>query len=79
MTRRSCQREPNFHADENFRAGRNAGRLFLSPENWGHFGTVIVLNLIKNRLLFCRKCPSMKFGLRGTRANVMSNNQIYSF
>lgn len=53
MTCRSRRRELNFRADENS----------------GHFGTKIISGLIKNRLLFCRKCPPIKFGLRGFRAN----------
>jgi len=40
------------------------GSLF-ADENSEHFGTKIISSLIKNRLLFCRKCPSMKFVQRG--------------
>lgn len=53
MTYRSRRREFNFRADENS----------------GHFGTKIMSGLIKNRLLFCRKCSPIKFGLCGSRAN----------
>lgn len=76
MTRRSRQREPNF------RWKFAPGKMQTGFLHWWKFGalrgTVIISGLIKNRLLFYRKCPSVEFGPRGSRANAMNNNKIYA-
>lgn len=68
---RPRQREPNFRADENSRRARRDSLFpsFSSDENSGYFETMITSGLIKNRLLFCRKCP-MKFGPCGVFAQM---------